>query len=232
MLCARLSFIRSKGLSNSQVKRIIEILHEATADFPDPMSLTIVDEYGRDPFLVLVSCLLSLRARDTMTLPLCRKLFQYATTPQEILALDNQFLESLLFSIGYYKQKTKQLKEVCAELITRFGGKVPHTEAKLLSIKGIGRKTANLVLSIGFEQPAICVDVHVHRISNRLGIIKTRTPEETEYALQKIVPRDQWGTINKLFIKLGQNICVPISPKCSICPLQDICQRVGVTTHR
>lgn len=214
------------------IQQIIQRLKDATKSYPEPMSLEIVKIFGRDPFLILMSCLLSLRARDVMTLPVSIELFKRAQTPQELLALPTAELEKIIYSIGYYKQKAKQLKSVSKELIERFDCKVPSTEEELLSIKGIGRKTANLVLSIGFEKPAICVDIHVHRISNRLGIVQTTDPHETELALQRLVPQEQWGEINRLFIKLGQNICVPISPKCSICPLKDLCPRVGVTMHR
>lgn len=221
------------NLSDSEkVQIILQILSKATSGLTEPMSLTIVKVFGRDPFLILVSCLLSLRARDTMTLPICIKLFQRYKTPQDFILIPTEELEKHIFSIGYYRQKAAQIKAVSNELIQRFNSQVPDNEDDLLSIKGIGRKTATLVLSIGFEQKAICVDIHVHRISNRLGIVSTKTPHETETALQLLVPKDQWSEINRLFVILGQNICLPISPKCSICPLNQLCPMKGVDRFR
>lgn len=171
----------------------------------EPMSLTLNKEYGRDPYLVLIACLLSLRSRDVVTIHVCRELFTYARTPQELLRIPIKQLEKIIHKIGFFRKKAETLRSVSNELIERFGGKVPHTEQELLSLKGVGRKTANLVLSEGFNQPAICVDVHVHRLANQLGLVHTKTPEQTEYALQKIFPQKDWRDINRLLVMLGQN---------------------------
>ena len=198
----------------------------------DPAVTQIVKEYGRDPFLVLVSCLLSLRTKDTVSFPASQKLFQLAKNPQQLLKIPSSQLETIIYPVGFYRQKAKQLHEMSRQLIEQFDGKVPQTEQELLSLKGVGRKTANLVLGEGFGIPAICVDTHVHRISNRLGLVKTKTPEETEVALKELLPKRYWIAYNRLLVMWGQNVCVPISPFCSRCAIYDLCQRVGVKKHR
>lgn len=218
--------------NTEKVIKIIHILQKATETFQAPAADVIAREYDRDPFLILISCLLSLRAKDTASLPVSKNLFKVAHTPQQMVALSREELEKIIYSIGFYRQKTKQLQEVSQELLERFDGKVPHTEDELLSIKGIGRKTANLVLGVAFGIPALCVDIHVHRISNRLGLVKTKTPEETEKALRKILPKKYWIEFNKLLVMWGQNICVPVSPRCSECSIFPLCKRVGVTKSR
>lgn len=211
---------------------ILQILQRATAHYAEPMSITMRQHFGPDPFIILISCLLSLRAKDSKTLPISMQLFARARTAQELLAIPVTELEQLLYSLGYYRQKTRIIREVCTQLLQDFGGNVPATREELLRIKHVGRKTANLVLAVAFGQPAICVDVHVHRIANRLGLVATQTPEQTERALEKLLPQEWWATVNELLIKFGQHICVPISPKCTGCPLADRCPRIGVTRHR
>lgn len=199
---------------------------------PEPMSKTISREYKRDPFLILISCLLSLRAKDTTTLPICRELFKLAKTPKQILAVPINKLEGIIYKTGFYKRKAHQLHYVSKLLLEKYDGKVPDTKEELLSIKGVGVKTANLVLSEAFGIPAICVDTHVHKISNRLGLVKTKTAEQTETELQKILPEKYWNDWNPLLVMWGQNICVPVSPFCSKCILSPICPKVGVTKRR
>lgn len=211
---------------------IINILEVVVKKYRKPLIPEIIEIYGRDPFLILISCLLSLRAKDIVTYDVCRKLFSVAKTPQEIISLDLKSLEKILYSVTFYIKKSKILKEVSQTIIKRFNGKVPSTEKELLSIKGIGRKTAALVLSKAFLIPAICVDTHVHRISNRLGLVKTKTTFETEMELKKILPKKYWSRINELFVTWGQNVCVPISPFCSTCAIKDLCPRIGVTKSR
>ena len=171
-----------------------------------PMSLLIQQEYGKSPYLILVSCLLSLRARDTVTLPICRQLFSLAQTPLQMLAISRPDLEHILRSIGFYRQKAKTLHEVSRDLIARFKGKVPSGEADLLSIKGVGRKTANLVRGMAFDIPAICVDTHVHRLANQLGLVHTKTPEQTERELAMLVPKKYWIELNHLLVTWGQQV--------------------------
>lgn len=216
-------------------ERAIEVIHllkRATKDMPEPMSRTISREYRGDPFLILISCLLSLRARDKTTLPICRNLFKIAKTPQQILDIPLKQLEKIIYKTGFYKHKAKQLHYVSELLIEKYDGKVPNNKQELLSIKGIGVKTANLVLSEAFGIPAICVDTHVHKISNRLGLVKTKTAEQTEIALQKVLPKRYWSDWNPLLVMWGQNICVPVSPFCSKCILSPICPKIGVTKRR
>lgn len=197
-----------------------------------PMVFTISEEFGKSPFLILISCLLSLRAKDSTTLPICRVLFNKAQTPQELLAIPIPELEKIIYKTGFYKRKAAQLHFVSRELLERFGGNVPKTEKELLSIKGVGIKTANLVLAEAYNIPAICVDTHVHKISNRLGLVDTKTPEETEKALKKVLPQKYWIEWNRLLVMWGQNICVPVSPFCSKCEIYDYCERVGVKKSR
>jgi endonuclease III len=214
------------------ITKIVQRLNKATRTFVPPLSDIIVAEYGHDPFLMLISCLLSLRAKDVTTIHVARALFARAKTPRQLLAIKRKELEKIIYKSGFYKNKAKVLHEVSRDLIERFGGKVPRTRDELLSMKGIGIKTANLVLGQSFGIPAICVDTHVHRISNRLGIIKTKTVEQTEIALATVLPKKYWNVWNHLLVMWGQNICVPISPKCSQCAIRDLCKRVGVTKSR
>lgn len=214
------------------VVNVIGMLKKATKGMPDPASVAIVKEFGKDPFLVLISCLLSLRARDTASLPASRRLFKLAMTPQQFLAVPLHEIEKQIYSIGFYKSKARLVKSVSSELIDRFNGKVPDTYEELTSIKGVGPKTANLVLGEAFDQPKLYVDIHVHRISNRLGLIKTTKVEQTQVELERIIPKEYWNEYSRLLVTWGQNICVPISPLCSRCVLYDLCKRVGVTQHR
>lgn len=212
--------------------RIIKILKAATKGMPEPASLSIVKKYGHDPYLVLISCLLSLRAKDAASLPISIELFKHAKTPEQMLKLSLQQIEKIIYSVGFYKNKAMQIKSVSKELVDRFGGKVPHTYDELMSIKGVGPKTANLVLGEAFGQTAIYVDIHVHRVSNRLGLVNTQTPEETQQELERIIPKKYWNDYCRLLVAWGQNICGPVSPLCSKCPLFDMCKRVGVTRSR
>lgn len=211
---------------------VIESLRVATRGMIVPASQEIVSRFGRDTFLVLVSCLLSLRTRDTVSLPASCRLFEKAKTPEAILALPLSTIETLIYPVGFYKRKALLLHSVSRDLLTRFYGIVPNTKEKLLSIKGVGLKTANLVLAEGFGIPALCVDTHVHRISNRLGLVITKTPEQTEAALREIIPQEYWIEWSRLLVMWGQNICVPLSPWCSRCPIFPVCQRKGVIRSR
>lgn len=214
------------------VIKVIAIAEKATAHMEQPMISKIIQAYGKNPFLILISSLLSLRAKDSTTFLVCKELFKLAKTPQELLKIPIDQLEQLIFATGFYKRKAHLLHQVSKDLIERFDSKVPSTEEELLSIKGVGRKTANLVLGQAFSIPAICVDTHVHRISNRLGWVSTKSPQETEIELKKIVPQDKWIKINHLLVSWGQNICVPISPFCSRCPLSPLCPKIGVKKKR
>ena len=209
------------------IAELFKRLKRATRAFGDPMGYQLIAEYGKDPFLILIACLLSLRARDQVTYPVVRKLFALVRTPQELCALPRHELEELLRPLGLYRRKAEVLYAVSRELIARYAGKVPATEQELLSLPGVGRKTANLVLGLGFDIPAICVDVHVHRIANRLGLVHTKTPEQTERALMQIIPKNQWLDVNRLFVTWGQHHCKPINGRCAPgCPFANLCPLV------
>lgn len=214
------------------IDRIVKTLRKATAPFPDPLVDMIIVEFGHNPFLILIACLLSLRARDATTIHLCRELFSRVTTPQDLLELPRSEVEKIIFKSGFYKTKARIIQEISRTLIERYQGQVPKTYEELTQLKGVGPKTANLVLGLGFDVPKICVDTHVHRISNRLGLIKTKTPEATEQMLEARLPRKYWIEWNKLLVKLGQNICTPLSPRCSTCPISTWCKRIGVIKYR
>lgn len=206
------------------IEKIISGLKKETERYPLPLIDTIMQEYGNKPFLILIGCLLSLRAKDVVTIHVCRTLFKKARTPQELLAIPRTELEKLIFKTGFYKNRAKVLHEVSKIIHEQYHDTVPKSREKLLNIRGIGRKTANLVLGMAYGIPAICVDTHVHRISNRLGLIKTKTPEETEYALEKILPKKYWIVWNKLLVMWGQNICTPRAPKCAQCAIRRFCE--------
>ena len=185
-----------------------------------------------DPFRVLVACLLSLRTKDETTGPAAARLFALADTPEAMRRLSPHTIERAIYPVGFYRTKARVLRDVSRDLIERFGGSVPDDIDALLTLKGVGRKTANLVVTQGFNKPGICVDVHVHRISNRWGYVSTRTPEETEMALRRRLPRRYWIGYNDLLVSFGQNICLPVSPYCSRCPIRAGCPRKGVVRSR
>ncbi|MDQ4076410.1 MAG: endonuclease III [Chloroflexota bacterium] len=187
---------------------------------------------GDDPFRILIATILSLRTRDTVTAEVAPRLFERAHTPEAMLALPREELREIIKPVGFYNNKTDTIREVCQILLDHYDGTVPHELDELLKLPGVGRKTANLVVTAGYGRPGICVDTHVHRISNRLGYVETKTPEKTEMALRERLPQDLWLEINRLLVSLGQNICHPTSPHCSICPVNDLCARIGVTRSR
>ena len=192
----------------------------------------MVGKRWKSPFLVLVSCLLSLRTKDETTLPASERLFALAENPVEMLKLPAPEIEKAIYPVGFYKTKARTILNLCRDLLDRFDGQVPSDLETLLTFKGVGRKTANLVLVEGFDKPGICVDTHVHRISNRLGYVRTRTPEETEYALRRKLPVKYWKEYNALLVVWGQNRCKPVSPLCSTCPVNRVCRKAGVNVSR
>jgi endonuclease-3 len=194
--------------------------------------LAVVAEASRDPFRVLIACILSLRTQDTTTGPAAGRLFALADTPTATLALTPRQIERAIYPVGFYRTKARVILGICRDLLARFEGRVPDDIDALLTLTGVGRKTANLVVTMGYGRPGICVDTHVHRISNRLGYVRTRTPEETEMALRARLPRRFWIGYNDLLVGFGQNICTPLSPRCSACPVRALCRRVGVTASR
>ena len=184
------------------------------------------------PFKILISCLLSLRTQDKNTEKASQSLFKIADTPEKILQLSDKKLEILIFSSGHYKKKAKTLKSVSKDILERFEGKVPKTRSELLSIKGIGPKTANIVLAFAFNQTVLPIDTHCHRIPNRLGWVQTKTPEKTEIELEKILPKKYWKEFNGIFVLFGKEVCQPISPWCSKCPINKYCPKINVKKSR
>ncbi|MFA5027605.1 MAG: endonuclease III [Candidatus Methylomirabilota bacterium] len=215
----------------AEIARIVTVLARAVRRFR-PTAVGAVAQDSRDPFQVLISCLISLRTKDQVTAEASARLFRLGRTPQAVADLPEQAIAEAIYPAGFYRTKARTIKEICRTLLARHGGQVPDDLEALLSLKGVGRKTANLVVTIGFGKPGICVDTHVHRISNRLGIVKTRTPDESEQALRRVLPRRFWIPYNDLLVSFGQNICKPISPLCSACPAAHLCLRIGVGTHR
>ncbi len=194
--------------------------------------VTLIAETEHDPFKVLVSTILSARTKDDATAAATRRLFEAASTPEEIGALPAAELERLIFPVGFYRTKAKNLRLAMGVLLDRFGGEVPQTVAELIELPGVGRKTANLVVTEGFRRPGICVDTHVHRITNLWGYVDTRNPLETEMALRVKLPRSQWIGLNKTLVSFGQKLCVPVSPWCSRCPVEEWCPKLGVERRR
>jgi len=195
-------------------------------------SVSLIASRNNDPFHVLISTLISLRTKDEVTLAASDRLFALADTPRAMLALSPQTIEQAIYPAGFYRVKAKNILEVSRLLIENHNGLVPCEREQLLALPGVGVKTANLTLNLGFAIEAICVDTHVHRISNRLGWITTRTPEESEKALERIMPRPHWIPLNELLVTFGQQVCKPVSPLCSRCFCRTECPRVGVTHSR
>ena len=216
--------------SSGKIDKIISILKRETKKYTVPI-VTEVSK-SRNPFTVLISCLLSLRTKDAVTRQASERLFKLADSPERMANLEVSQIEKAIYPAGFYKTKARRIKEICATLLNHYNGKVPDEIDELLKLKGVGRKTANLVVTLGYGKPGICVDTHVHRIVNRLGYVKTKTPEQTEYALREKLPAKYWLTFNDLLVTHGQNICVPISPWCSKCKLAGLCEKVGVVRHR
>lgn len=208
-------------------------LEELTKMFP-PQGKTTLNKMRAKPnaYKILISCLLSLRARDENTEKVSKQLFEFADTPEKIANMPTKKLEKLIFSSGHYRKKAQVLKHVSKDLIQRFNSKVPSTREELMSIKGIGPKTSNIVLAFAFNQSVIPVDTHVHRIPNRIGWVETKKPENTETELMKIIPKKYIQDLNAVLVAFGREICQPVSPKCSICPIKDSCKRIGIVKSR
>ena len=207
------------------IERIIEILKKANqpqSDFVKLMETFHKLENG--PFLVLISCILSLRTNDKTTYPATLRMLELGRTPKEFAKVNVDDLSNAIYPVGFYKNKSEQIIELSKILVEKYGSKVPDSIDELVKFKGVGRKTANLVISRGFNRPAICVDVHVHRIFNRLGYVQTKTPDETEQVLREKLPVKYWIDINTLLVTHGQNVCKPIKPMCDICPIKDCCE--------
>ncbi|HTZ11591.1 MAG TPA: endonuclease III [Candidatus Margulisiibacteriota bacterium] len=214
----------------ADIVRVVRLIEKQIKSFTVP-SVTLVSRRN-DPYQVLISCLLSLRTKDKTTIEASSRLFRVADSPRSMVKLTPLRIQKLIYPVGFYRNKSRVILGVSRKILEEYGGRVPDKLDELLKLKGVGRKTANLVLGLGFNKPAICVDTHVHRISNRLGWVKTRTPEETEEGLRKIVPRHLWIDLNTAMVTFGQNLCFPVSPFCSRCLVFKYCKRSGVTYSR
>lgn len=205
------------------IKEAIKILEEAKQ--PQSDFVKLMDNF-KDPYLVLIACILSLRTNDKTTYTATLRMLDLAKTPQEMMGVNEEELAKAIYPVGFYKNKAGQIIELSRKIVEDYDGKVPDSIDELCKFRGVGRKTANLVMTLGFGEPAICVDVHVHRIFNRLGYIKTKTPEETEFALREKLPIELWIPINTLLVTHGQNVCKPIKPMCEKCPIANYCDKL------
>jgi len=215
------------------IDKIFTLLKQQLHVYTQPIVSRKKKEISDTPFVTLISCLLSLRTKDEVTEQASRRLLTKYNTPEEILRLTEKQIETMIYPVGFYKTKAKRIKEISQTLLNKYQGKVPDQLEELLTLKGVGRKTANIVMVYGHKKHGyLPIDTHCHRIPNRLGWIKTKTPEETEYALKKILPTKYWDDFNDLFVTFGQTICVPISPFCSRCPIQQYCKKVNMKSSR
>ncbi|PIS41634.1 MAG: endonuclease III [Candidatus Kerfeldbacteria bacterium CG08_land_8_20_14_0_20_42_7] len=213
-----------------RAKTLSQILRVHTKKYAEPVVEHVAQSY--DPYRVLVSTMLSLRTKDATTALASKRLFAVAPTIKKLHHLSSHTIQKLIYPVGFYKTKAKHLLRMSDIVLTCHQGKIPNKETDLLALPGVGRKTANLVLSLSFQQDTICVDTHVQRISNRFDLVRTHTPYETEKSLQRVLPKKYWQKWNMWLVMWGQNVCVPISPKCSQCPLLDVCPQRGVTHSR
>lgn len=218
-------------MNNSDIHIVWDKITLRIEDFSE----TVVGKIAkttRSPFRVLISTIISSRTKDEVTRQASENLFEQANTPEEMLKLSKEEIQELIYPAGFYKQKSGYLLDTCQTLLDEYDGDVPDTIDELVELKGVGRKTANLVVTLAFDKPGICVDTHVHRITNRWGYIDTEKPRETEFALREKLPEEYWIPINNVLVTYGQNICTPISPRCSECPITEICEQVDVEQSR
>ena len=218
-------------MKDREIHHAIRILRREAPKWETPI-VTLVAESSKSPFHVLISCILSLRTQDATTAQASRRLFALAGTPAKMLTLPTKKIEKTIYPVGFYRTKAKNIRGICRTLMEKYSGKVPDEIDELLQLKGVGRKTANLVVTLGYRKPGICVDTHVHRISNRWGYLRTKNPKETEFALREKLPKQYWIEYNDLLVSFGQQLCRPISPICSQCPINKYCDKVGVAKCR
>lgn len=218
-------------MTDHHIHGAIAELRRVVRQWPTP-AVGVVAHETRDPFRILVSCVLSLRTKDATTATASARLFALATTPDALGRLSSDTIEQAIYPVAFYRTKARSLRALCAELISRFHGKVPDKLDGLLSLPGVGRKTANLVVTLGFGTPGICVDTHVHRIANRWGYVATRSPDETEQALRRKLPRPYWIELNDLLVPYGQFLCTPTSPFCGRCSISRWCRQTAVIRRR
>jgi endonuclease-3 len=229
--CIWISWPTKRVMNDEHIHQIVARLQENLKNWDMPV-VSHLAEMGEDPFKILISTLLSLRTKDETTTAATARLFGLARSPAEMLQLPEAVIIEAIYPVGFYRNKARTIHHICRELIDRHHARVPDNLEALLSLKGVGRKTANLVVSLGYGSPAICVDTHVHRISNRLGYVDTKTPEQTEQALRSKLPVRYWRDYNTLLVAFGQQICRPVSPFCSRCPVSGYCDRKNVGRGR
>lgn len=224
-------FPGGEGASTRLLGSVVPKIREATRDAEDP-SVTAIAKKTRSPFRVLVSTVISARTKDEVTGAASERLFSRVDNPSDMAKLPESEIAKLIYPAGFYKTKSRAIRALSKQLVEDFGGEVPETIEELLELPGVGRKTANLVVTLAFGSPGICVDTHVHRIVNRIGAVRTKNPKETEFALRRVLPRRHWIEINDLLVMYGKEVCAPVSPRCSICALTALCGRVGVVRSR
>lgn len=218
-------------MKDRDIHSAMRILRREVGKWQTPI-VTLMAATYESPFRVLISCILSLRTQDATTAQASKRLFTLADTPQAMARLSAKKIEELIYPVGFYKTKAKNILAICRLLVDDYGGKIPDEIDELLKLKGVGRKTANLVVTLGYHKLGICVDTHVHRISNRWGYVETKTPEKTEFALRDKLPKKYWIEYNDLLVSFGQHLCRPISPLCSQCPVTAYCSQRSVTARR
>ena len=228
---ARLPRAAVKPVTARNIGRLLAIIRREAPAWNAPV-LTLMAAEKRDPFLTLIGCILSLRTKDETTALAAPRLFARAATPQALLAMATETIAELIYPVGFYRTKARTIHAICRKLIDDYGGCVPDTIEQLTTLNGVGRKTANLVVTEAYGKPGICVDTHVHRISNRWGFVSAATPDRTETALRDLLPRRYWIEYNSLLVAFGQTLCQPLSPWCSRCPVERYCPRIGVTHFR
>ncbi|MFX0170384.1 MAG: endonuclease III domain-containing protein [Candidatus Hodarchaeota archaeon] len=228
-------------LSPNDIDAILTKLSQATKELNDPI-VTQISKVKRDPFRILITTILSLRTKDEMTYKASHQLFMHADSPEKMIQIPREEIEQIIYPVGFYRKKAETIHAICKRLVDEYQGRVPDSLEELLSFKGIGRKTANLVITMGYGKPGICVDTHVARITQRIGIVQIKGERDTklvfhdadkvEMILRGILPKKWWIPINDILVTWGQNICTPISPKCTLCVINDVCLKKGVEKHR
>jgi len=226
--------LRLRSIKNlpkvSKIDRIVAILSGELKNWKVPVVTEVA--CSSNPFWILISTVLSLRTKDETTRDATFRLMKHADNPKQLANLGESVIEKLIYPVGFYRVKAKNIVKICNILHDKYSDKVPDSIEELLHLPGVGRKTANLVVTVGYNKPGICVDTHVHQISNRLGIVDTKTPFETEMALRECLPKKYWIRFNDLLVAFGQNVCKSVSPFCSRCPISELCPKIGLRWHR
>lgn len=219
-------------MKDRDIHRVISILEDETSRWTETALTLVAEQTRRDPFRILIGTVLSLRTKDETTAAACGRLFGLADTPEAMQTLPEETVDRAIYPVGFHATKARNILQICQILVDEYRGIVPNEIDTLVTLPGVGRKTANLVVTIGYGKPGICVDTHVHRISNRWGYIATKNPDKSEFALREKLPSEYWIRYNDLLVMYGQNLCKPVSPFCSRCRLSSFCDRVDVGKHR